>query len=359
MIKTNRHSLNPLISPSDLKASRPDFKVDGVFNCGVTEYNDEIILLCRVAESPLNASDRIVKVPIISKDENNNDFIDVLEIDKSKYPNLDFSDSRSINKINHIGKKVAVCLTSISHFRIARSKDGVNFKIADEPTVIPRFKDENWGIEDPRISKIDDTYYINYTSVTANGAATSLITTKDFKSFTREGIIFAPENKDVAIFPEKINGTYYAFNRPVPEGIGTPDIWLAESKDLIHWGRQKHFYGVSETGWESGRVGAGSVPFKTEKGWILIYHAADRNSRYCLGAFLLDKEDPMKIIAKTKEPIFTPETDYEKEGFFGNVVFTCGSLYKDEKVIIYYGAADDKVCRVDIPITEIYKALGV
>lgn len=97
----------------------------------------------------------------------------------------------------------------------------------------------------------------------------------------------------------------------------------------------------------------------TEKGWVKIYHAADKNDRYCLGAFLLDKDDPSKVIAKTKEPILQPEADYEKEGFFGNVVFTCGCLVKDDTVMIYYGAADDKICRADIGLDEIFKAMGL
>ena len=204
-------------------------------------------------------------------------------------------------------------------------------------------------------TEIDNKYYINYTAVTRHGAATSLVSTDDFESYERHGIIFAPENKDVTIFPQKINGKYVTFNRPVPCAIGAPDMWIAESKDLIHWGNQKHFYGCTdEEAWDSGRVGGGAVPFLTEKGWVKIYHAADKDDRYCLGAFLLDKDDPMKILGKTNDPILEPEAIYEKEGFFGNVVFTCGCLFEDGIVKIYYGAADDKICRADIKIDEIF-----
>ena len=186
-----------------------------------------------------------------------------------------------------------------------------------------------------------------------------MIVTRDFETFERKGLIFLPENKDVTIFPQKVNGKYLAFNRPVPKAIGTPDIWLSESDDLVHWGGHRHFCGVSSTGWENGRIGGGAPPFLTEKGWVKIYHAADRTHRYCLGAFLLDRDDPMKVLAKSDVPLLEPQADYEVNGFFGNVVFTCGCLYEDCIVKIYYGAADDKVCRFDISIEELYRHLGV
>ena len=190
--------------------------------------------------------------------------------------------------------------------------------------------------------------------MTENGAATSLISTRDFETFERHGIIFAPENKDVTIFPEKINGMYMAFNRPVPGGIGNPEMWLAQSPDLIHWGHQKHFCGISDAdSWDNGRIGGGAVPFKTEQGWVKIYHAADRNDRYCLGAFLLDLSDPSRVIAKTEAPILEPEASYETEGFFGNVVFTCGCLVDGDCVSLYYGAADDKICRADFSVSQL------
>ncbi len=359
MINVTRCIQNPLIKPQDVKPSREDFKVDGIFNCGVAKYNNEVILLCRVAESVKEENEDVIQIPVVVN-KDGRDQIEVIKIVKSENPQYDYSDSRSLWIIDNKGNRKIAYLTSLSHIRLARSKDGVNFVIDDEPFIFPIAKEEGWGMEDPRVTEIDGTFYINYTSVTQNGAATSLISTKDFVSYERHGIIFAPENKDVTIFPEKIGGKYVAFNRPVPCAIGNPDIWLAESLDLIHWGKQQHFYGVAkDDSWENGRIGGGAVPFKTDKGWIKIYHAADSDNRYCLGAFLLDANDPTKILAKTSAPILEPDAIYEKEGFFGNVVFTCGCLLEEETVVIYYGAADDKICRVDIALEEIYKALGV
>lgn len=358
MIKVNRCTQNPLITTNDVKPSRKEFKVDGIFNCGVTKYKDEVILLCRVAESVKDVSEGSYKIPFISNENAKND-VKIITIVKAEHPEFEYSDSRSIWKKDAAGFKKIEYLTSLSHLRIARSRDGINFTIEEHPAIMPCAEDESWGMEDPRITKLEDIYYINYTSVTKNGVATSLMSTKDFKTFERHGIIFAPENKDVTIFPEKINGSYVAFNRPVPYSIGSPDMWIAKSPDLIHWGEQKLFISVSPEGWENGRIGGGAVPFKTEKGWIEIYHGADKKNRYCLGAFLLDQADPGKVLSRTIHPILEPEAKYEQEGFFGNVVFTCGCIYENDIVSIYYGAGDDKICRADIGIKEIYKALNI
>lgn len=353
-----RHPQNPLIAPENVRPSQPNFRVDGVFNCGVARYKDEILLLCRVAES-VQTTDGSVAVPVVIE-RDGQDRIEVVRFVKEEHPELDFSDSRNIRlkrTDGSVGK--TLYLTSLSHIRIARSKDGVNFTIEDAPFLFPTAKEESFGMEDPRVTKIDGRYYINYTSVTENGPATSLVSTEDFEHYTRHGIIFAPENKDVTIFPEKIGGQYMAFNRPVPCGLGNPDMWLAKSPDLVHWGQQQHFCGITHGDrWDNGRIGGGAVPFLTQQGWVKIYHAADRLNRYCLGAFLLDRNDPSVVLARTAVPILEPESDYEVNGFFGNVVFTCGCLLEGDWVIIYYGAADDKVCRADIKLSDLLKSLG-
>lgn len=353
-----RCEYNPLIKPDDVKPSREDFCVEGVFNCGVVKYKDQILLLCRVAESVINHDPEKVMIPV-ADEEDGNDCIRIIEINKNENKQYDYSDSRSIWKINAVGVRKILYLTSISHFRLARSNDGIHFKIDDSPTIMPALAEEAWGIEDPRITKILDTYYITYTAVSKYGAGAALIQTKDFKEYERLGMIFAPENKDVAIFPEKIGGRYYALNRPVPFAIGSPDMWIARSDDLLHWGEQRHFLGVSEEcSWRSGRIGGGAVPVKTKKGWLLIYHAADKENIYCLGALLLDLENPYKIIANTKLPILKPEFPYETEGFFKNVVFTCGVLLEEDTLIIYYGASDDKICRADISLEELFRCFN-
>lgn len=352
-----RCSENPLLQIEDVKPSSKNFTVKGIFNCGATKYKDEYILLCRVAEAVSCEDEETVSFPVVVQKGGINDF-QTVSLVKTEHPELCFEDARTITKGKNANTNV-VYLTTLSHLRIARSKDGVHFELDAHPTIMPNAEEECWGMEDPRITQLDDTYYINYTAVSPNGAATALIMTKDFQNYERKGIIFLPENKDVTIFPEKINGKFYAFNRPVPKAIGTPDIWLSESEDLVHWGKHQHFCGVSECGWENGRIGGGAPPVRTEKGWLKIYHAADSNDRYCLGAFLLDLENPAKIIAKSETPLLEPEAPYECQGFFGQVVFSCGCILEKDLLKLYYGASDDSVCLAEITLADIYRHLGV
>lgn len=352
----NRCPSNPILTPADVKPSREDFEVVGVFNCGAARFGEETILLCRVAECVREKDASILRVPVVARGEDGNVFFDTLTFSKND-PRYDFSDSRVVFQPGKAGKRT-VALTSLSHLRLARSGDGIHFNIGDGPIIMPDPFYETWGMEDPRITQIDRDYYITYSSVAPFGVSESMLHTRDFRQFDRMGVIFAPENKDVTIFPKKINGSYYAFNRPVPSGIGQPNIWLASSPDLIHWGNQRLFSTVSsEETWDNGRIGGGAVPVWTPYGWLKIYHAADRNDRYCLGAYLLALEDPAKVIGRLGFPLMEPEAEYERNGFFGNVVFTCGAVQFGDTLRIYYGAADDKICRVDVCIPELLRML--
>lgn len=353
MVRVNRFLENPLIIPNDVKPFHRDHEVIGVFNAGVAQYNGEVLLLLRVAERPISKDPKIVKAPVVDFSSGEGK-LKVVELHKDD-ARFDFSDPRVV-LYNDSDRRVAY-LTSLSYIRIARSKDGRRFTIDETPFIYPGTEREAWGVEDPRVTQIDDTYYIQYSAVSAEGIGVGLASTKDFVTYERLGLIFHPENKDVAIFPEKINGKYYALHRPVPKGIGRPEIWIAESDNLLYWGNHQYLLGLSEEGWDSGRIGGGAVPFKTEKGWLAIYHGADKNHRYCLGAVLLDLHDPTKILAKTEEPILEPEEDYEKNGFFENVVFTCGVVVEEDTVRIYYGAADESIAGAELSLQEIMAKL--
>jgi len=216
---------------------------------------------------------------------------------------------------------------------------------------------ENYGIEDPRITQFGEDYYISYSAVSTIGITAYLASTKDFKEFKRHGVIFHPSNKDVEIFPEKINGKYYALHRPSPTFLGQQDIWIAESPDLISWGNHRWLMGKRAERWDSTHVGGSAVPFKTKAGWIEIYHGVGKNNRYCLGAVLLDSKEPWKILARSENPIMEPEADYEIDGFFGNVVFTCGVLVDKDIVKIYYGSSDTYMCYAEVRVDSILEGL--
>ncbi|MFD0049404.1 glycoside hydrolase family 130 protein [Actinomycetes bacterium NPDC127524] len=346
-----RYEENPLITPADVSPHREDFEVIGAFNAGVTTFNNETIMLLRVAERPISNSANIVKAPIYNPQTHELEIMDFRLDD----PEFDFSDPRVIRR-NGDSQGFAY-LTSLSYLRIARSKNGHKFTIDEQPFIYPSNELETFGIEDPRITKIEDTFYIYFSAVSPVGVGESLISTKDFVSTEHHGMIFAPENKDVLIFPEKIKGKYYALHRPVPRSVGKPEMWIAESTNLIHWGNHKFLLGLRENMWDSGRMGGGSVPIKTEKGWLELYHGASKDDRYCMGAVLLDLENPTIVLARTDKPILEPEAYYEVDGFFGNVVFSCGAIVEGDVVKMYYGVADTSMACAELSLQEILGSL--
>ncbi|MNZ61361.1 Beta-1,4-mannooligosaccharide phosphorylase [compost metagenome] len=265
----------------------------------------------------------------------------------------DYSDSRFVAENGRM-----VMLTSMSHLRIARSKDGIHFSIEEKPAIFPETELEAWGIEDPRITQIGDKYYITYSAASIRGVGVGLAETSDFVTFKRHGIMLAPENKDVMLFPEIINGKYYTLTRPVPHSFGAPEMWIAESADLVHWGNHRFLMGLRKGSWDGGRMGGGAVPIRTEKGWLALYHGADTKHRYCMGAVLLDLEDPGKVLARSTRPFMEPEAEYEVNGFFGGVVFSCGALLVGDTVRMYYGAADEVMAVADIPLSDIFDTLS-
>ncbi|MDP4108151.1 MAG: glycosidase, partial [Bacillota bacterium] len=109
--------------------------------------------------------------------------------------------------------------------------------------------------------------------------------------------------------------------------------------------------------WDSGRMGGGAVPIKTEKGWLELYHGASKDDRYCMGAVLLDLEDPAKVLARTDQPILEPEASYEVDGFFGNVVFSCGAVVEGDIVKMFYGVADTSMACAELSLQEILDSL--
>ncbi len=346
-MKVFRWSNNPIIVPDDIRPSREDFEVIGVFNAGAARIGDEVILLLRVAEMPVSNDPDIVQAAVYDEAQ---DKILLKGFSKEDSGN-DFSDPRLIISGGE------TYLTSISHLRVARSKDGIKFCFDDGISFGSASEEEAFGIEDPRISFIDGVYYISYVAVSDLGVVTSLASTKDFRTFERHGIIFCPDNKDAAIFPERIVGLFYALHRPSSSLFGKNEMWISESSDLRCWGNHRHLMGVRSGLWDELKIGVGAVPVKTEWGWLEVYHGADRNNRYCLGAVLLDLNRPWKVIARSKEPILEPEADYERSGFFGDVVFSCGLLYEQEKLKIYYGASDTSICYAELSLEEVVSSL--
>lgn len=338
---------NPLIVPKDVKPSRPDFEVLCAFNPGATLFDGTRLLLVRVAERPRQEKGYVSTV--ITNQETGD--LKVLRY-KLDDPDLDASDPRVIRYrgVNY--------LTSLSHLRTATSKDGSNFTISPEPTLIGSGLYETYGIEDARITKLEDAYYINYTGVSALGVVTCLARTRDFQSFERLGVIFGPDNKDVAIFTEKIAGRHYTLHRPAVKHLGNLAIWMASSDNLLDWGRHQAIIGPRPGKWDSERVGAGASPIRTSEGWLELYHGCDENTRYCTGALLLDLEKPWEVVARSEEPFLVPEAPYERQGLLPDIIFHSGLIDNaDGTVDLYYGGGDFLTCGCRVSIQEILDTL--
>jgi len=235
-------------------------------------------------------------------------------------------------------------LSAVSHLRIARSRNGVDFTFDPTPAIYPSTPYESYGCEDARITEIDSRYYITYTAVSDRGVAVALASTAEFTRFEKHGVIFPPYQKDVCIFPEKVHGMYVCRHRPYMSKFNPASIWTGYSPDLTCWGRHELTLAPTPGTWESGRVGCGAPPIRTEAGWLEIYHAADAQGHYRLGAMLSDLEHPERILTRSKRPVLHPRAKYERDGIYAHCVFHNGLVAdEDGSLMVYYGAGD-RIC---------------
>ena len=343
-----RDSANPILSPADVCPSVPSMKVECLLNPGVFRFNGRTGLLLRVAERPEQTEGRI-SFPVLDAECK----VVVKDV-PSDSPELDLSDPRVINY------KGDDYLTTMSHLRIVFSEDGKTFKEDPSfPSLLPSDAYDAYGIEDCRVAEIEGVYYLTYTAVSANGVAVRMRRTSDWKNFEDYGLVLPPHNKDCALFEEKVGGCYRMLHRPSSPEIGGNYIWIAESPDLRHWGNHKCIARTRKGMWDSARIGAGCSPIRTDRGWLMIYHGANEENRYCLGAMLLDLNDPSRVIARSNDPIMVPTEQYEVCGFFNNVIFTNGQIVDGDRIEMYYGASDQFICRAELSVSEILTSLGL
>lgn len=295
-----RNADNPIIKPGDIP-----YGVNAVFNAGCTKYNNETLLLLRVEDR-----------------------------------------------------------RGISHFTIARSKNGINkWKIDPKPAMehLPEaFPEERWGIEDPRITFLQDLnkWAVTYTAFSEDAPLVSIALTEDFITFERLGSVLPPENKDAALFPVKFKGNWVIIHRPAPRRVGSkPNMWISYSPDLTYWGNHKPLLKAGEGPlWDSAKIGLSAQPLLTEKGWLILYHGVKVTSNsniYRLGLVILDKDNPENVVSRTPEWIFGPTEEYERIGDVGNVTFSCGWLLDGEEIRLYYGAADSALCLATAKLDDI------
>lgn len=275
---------------------------------------------------------------------------------------------------------------------LASSSDGFSFKrISGKPVFLPGREGFDYGcVEDPRVIKLGEYYFITYAArpyppgqywlfekrkykapqfpeyfpslLRNNDTATGLAITKDFRTFIRAGRMTNPavDNRDVILFPEKINGKYYMMHRPmgwVGKKYGTehPAIWISSSEDILSFPDGK-VLAVAKYDWEQ-KLGGNTPPIKTKYGWLTIFHAVGADRFYRLGAMLLDLNDPTKVLHRTPDWLLQPEEDYEINGYYRGVVFPCGKVVVGDTLYVYYGGADKYVGVATCSLSELLKHL--
>jgi len=248
----------------------------------------------------------------------------------------------------------------VADLHFGRSRDGIHWDL--DPNVIAwkneaGKKAQNGYAYDPRLLKMDDTFYVTWCD-DFPGASIGMGRTRDFKTWTKMEHPMMPFNRNGVLFPRKINGLYAMLSRPSDSGH-TPfgDILLSYSPDLVYWGKHRLVMRAQgKTWWQATKVGAGPVPIETPAGWLLFYHGVSTTCNgyvYSMGAVLLDLEDPSKVLLRTRDYLLTPETQYETVGFVPNVIFPCAAIADaaSGRIAIYYGAADTYTalafCQVD------------
>jgi predicted GH43/DUF377 family glycosyl hydrolase len=382
MIKIKREKL--LLKPQDFKPSSSKFEVIGVLNpAAVRMKNGKIMLFVRVSEKLKKSEDDhyCYSPRMIGKNR--------FEVKIDKFKENLVEDKGELDFVFKNGTKR---LNFTSHLRrVILDKSGFRvLSIDKKPFFYGLKKNGELGVEDPRITKIGDRYIMTYVVLSRkHNISTALAVSKDLKNWQRKGIIFGQQDKDVVIFPGKVDDEYVAFDRP--EGsfqFTAPRIWIAYSKNLTDWGGLKAIDCLYKD--EKGacpRNGAGPPPIKTSKGWLLLYHTVvkpqlDKKEKksleilrkyyrfeehdlekvpfYCVGAALFDLDNPGKLIAKTDEFLMIPERTYEMGTFEAKgVVFPTGIVPdQNGKDLLVYGGGGDVVTTVKkVSLSSILRVL--
>lgn len=257
---------------------------------------------------------------------------------------------------------------------IAYSEDGIHWEVQPKPflTREDMGDEEIIRVYDPRLTVLEGRCYLCFAVDTRHGLRGGIAVTDDFEKVDVLSMT-VPDNRNMVLFPEKINGMYMRLERPFPVysrgGIDRFDIWISDSPDLKYWGNSHLVLGVEDVKYANNKIGPGAPPIKTEKGWLTTFHAVDLDpergkngwedtwkKRYCAGIMLLDLENPKKVIGMYKEPLIAPEADYEREGFRTHVIFPGGMILEDNgEVKIYYGASDTVECLATAHVDDLLK----
>lgn len=268
------------------------------------------------------------------------------------------------------GQTVLLCRVEdrrgFSHLTVARSDDGLgNWRIDPQPFLepSPSITTESWGIEDPRVSRVDElgAWAVTYTSYGPTGPSVSMALTNDFRTHTPLGMICPPEDKNAALLPRRVDDTFVLYHRPRTVTDGHADIWVSRSPDLKSWMAPQPVLAARPGMWDSDRVGMGPPPLETSEGWLCLYHGVRitvSGQIYRLGLALIDLHDPSNVLHRSEEWVMGPREPYELVGDVPNVVFPCGWVQHDNGLVrVYYGAADTAIAAADTTVDRMLDLL--
>ncbi len=253
---------------------------------------------------------------------------------------------------------------------VAFSDDGIKWDVSEKLLSLCGENPEIKRIYDPRLTAIEDEIFICFACDTYHGLMGGVGRLHGFSEIEILSLL-PPDNRNLALFPEKVNGNYVLLERPMPvysRGKDRFDMWVCESPDLIHWGNHRLIMGVEDVAYADNKIGPAAPPVKTEKGWLTLFHAVEIDpSRgkngwedkwqkiYRAGIMLLDLENPCAIIGKCDEPLIVCDRDYELDnGFRRDVIFPGGMILEDSgEVKIYYGASDTVECLATADVNDL------
>ncbi len=312
-----RHPNNPLLTKDDVP-----FQADLVYNAGFAKYQGKYVCVFR------------------------NDY----GFGKPKFSNL---------------------FTGMN-FGFADSDDGIHWNIRKD-IFITNEEARDMGYQrfyDPRLTVIDGELYMCCAVDRWQGICGGIFKIHDDLKTYDLISVSEPDCRNFALFPEKMNGLYTRFDRPMASSTGCSDVWISQSPDLKFWGNHTVTLESKNVPWINDKIGPAAPPIKTEKGWLATFHAVDIESgrgkngwedtwekRYTAGIMLLDLDNPTKIIGMSKQPLIAPEMPYERdEGYRQNVIFPGGMILEDDgEVKIYYGAADTVECLATANVDDLIK----
>lgn len=253
---------------------------------------------------------------------------------------------------------------------LAFSDDGINWEVSPKPCFSWE-DDEVQRVYDPRLTVIDGVCYVCFAMDTNHGLRGGIAATEDFEHFDIR-YLSVPDNRNMVLFPEKINGLFTRLERPMPVYSrwhkDTFDIWLSQSPDMKFWGNSELVMGVEDVAFANDKIGPAAPPVKTEKGWLTTFHAVHLDSergkngweerwqkQYTAGIALLDLENPSEVIGIYDKPLIAADLPFENEnGFRQDVIFPGGMILEDNgEVKIYYGASDTVECLATADVNDL------